>query len=150
MSVVKDILKKAIFLSALGLILGLTIGVVLWIIGTPNALDVKESIHTLIVYLVVSALYGMTAMGSSVVYDIEKWSIAKATSVHFVVTLVGFYILGISEGWLHFNDAIFYIMTVSFIVMYFIIWFIQYMSFKATVDRLNRDLKKLNMTDNEE
>lgn len=138
----KEVLKKALFLSALGCILGMTIGVVFWIIGDPNALK-EDSISNLIVYIVVSGLYGMVAMGASAVYDIEQWSIARATLVHFIVTLAGFYILGLVEGWLTFGDAIFYIMTAAFLIIYFIIWLIQYMSVKHMVNNLNRDLEKM-------
>lgn len=119
-----DILRKLILFAALGCIMGLAIGIVLWLIGDPEALAARESVNTLIIYLVTSAVYGMVAMGSSVVYDIEEWSIARATVIHFAVTLIGFYALGMIEGWLKFGDAVFCIMSVSFVVVYFVIWLI--------------------------
>lgn len=142
-----EVAKKAVFFSALGLVMGLAIGIVLWLVGTPGALAGKEEIHTLIVYLVVSGLYGMIAMGSSAVYDIEEWSIAKATVVHFAATLIGFYALGMIEGWLEFGDMVFCIMTAAFVVIYFVIWFIQYMAFTRMVNNINRDLKIMKSTD---
>lgn len=139
----KDVIKKALFLSALGCVLGVAIGLALWVIADPNALTEEEGIRSLITYLVVSGVYGALAMGASAVYDIEQRSIATATAVHFLVTLLGFYALGMIEGWLKFGDIIFYIMTVSFIVVYFVIWFIQYMAFRQKVNEMNEYLNKM-------
>lgn len=139
----KELFKKAVFFGALGCIMGLAIGIVLWLVGDPSASSARADISNLILYLVVSGVYGMIAMGSSVVYDIEEWSIAKATTTHFIVTLVGFYALGMIEGWLQFGDAVFCIMTISFVVIYFVIWFVQYLSFKRVVQNMNNDLKKM-------
>lgn len=140
----KYVIKKALFLGSLGCVMGVAIGIVLWLIGTPDALSNEESLNTLCLYLVVSGLYGMIAMGSSAVYDIERWSIAKATFVHFIVTLAGFYALGMLEGWLKFGDMIFIIMTVSFVVIYFVIWFTQYMSYKRMIRNMNTELREYN------
>lgn len=139
----KDVIKKALFLSALGCVLGVALGLALWVIADPNALTEEEGIRSLITYLVVSGVYGALAMGASVVYDIVRRSIATATAVHFLVTLSGFYALGMIEGWMKFGDIIFYIMTVSFIVVYFVIWFIQYMAFRQKVNEMNEYLNKL-------
>lgn len=146
----KEIKKKALLLSALGCILGFTIGVVLWIIGMQGELSAEENIRLLILYLVVSGIYGMLAMGTSVVYDIESWSIMKATAVHFVVTLLGFYALGMLEGWLKFGDVIFFIMTVAFVVIYVIIWLVQYLSLKHSVANLNRQLEEMKTSEKDE
>lgn len=142
-----DVVRKSIIFSALGLIMGLAIGILLWFVGDPQALSAKESVGTLIVYLVTSGIYGMISMGSSVVYDIEEWSIAKATTVHFIVTLVGFYALGMIEGWLTFGDAVFCIMSVAFVVVYFVIWMIQYLAFKRQVNEMNALLEKFKADD---
>ena len=44
-----------------------------------------------IVQSVVSGFFGAICMGGTVVYDIEKWSILKATITHFFITIISFF-----------------------------------------------------------
>ena len=75
---------------------------------------------------------------SSCIYEIESWSILKATIVHFLLILFCFY------------SATFFLriisptnvkaLIISFaisVVMYVIVWIIIYMSYKSDVETIN-------------
>lgn len=133
--------KKAVILSIIGFLVGITIGLFISLV-TESSEDDYISLPISLFRLFIGGLYGSVSMGASIVYDIEKWSITRATITHFGITLVGFYSMGTIQGWLIFGDTLFLIVTVAFIVTYFIIWLANFLTYKAAVGRMNKILEK--------
>ena len=51
--------------------------------------------------------------------------------------------MGTLQNWLEFGSVFFYCITAAFIVVYFIIWLINYLSYKKVVKSMNEDIEKL-------
>ena len=129
--------KKAVLLGALGFVLGVMIGVILTL--TDSADDLRAAFP----YILVCGIPGCIAMGSSVIYDIEEWSLARATVTHFLITFVSYYAIALPLGWFRLGDSLFWIITVSMLAGYVIVWWIMYLSYKRQIRRMNDKLRRV-------
>ena len=84
----------------------------------------------------------MVANGSSVLYEIETWSIVRSTITHFIIAMATFYVVAFTLRWFAPTDPVCWIMSVILVIVYFIIWMIQYLIYKHKVKRMNEELKK--------
>ncbi len=128
--------KKAVLLGALGYAVGLVIGVIIFLCNSSR--NFAETLP----YILLSGIPGAVAMGSSVIYGVEKWSVARATVTHFLITFGCLYLVGFALGWFRFGEPAFWIFTAAMIAAYFLIWLIQYMAYKRQVRKMNEDLRK--------
>ena len=85
-----------------------------------------------VVQAIVSGLLGTVGMGLSSVYYKEDWSVLKATSVHFPITLVFFCL----------------VLFCIFFAEYIIIWLAKYFAYKAQIARINKALNEMKRKDN--
>ncbi len=139
-----DIAKKAIRLSLIGFLLGIGVGVMIYATGGFDYLSEADKQAKLPLFMFVSGLLGVVGMGGSVVYDIESWSITKATATHFVATIAAFFAMGFIEGWYQSISIPSLLITVAmFVVAYVIIWVIQYLKCKKAIQGLNEELNLL-------
>ena len=136
--------KKSLFLGIIGLILGVFISIIFLIMfeGIDFFYD-STNTEAIIKQLVAGGLLGLFCNGSSVVYEIEEWSITMVTLTHFLVSMTAFYAAGFNAGWFVFGDIFFWVMTVSAVLAYVMIWIIQYLHFRREVKSANEKLKKL-------
>jgi len=127
--------KKAMLLTLLGYACGCLIGL-LFSLGGGH--DFGEALPNILL----GGIPGAIAMGTTVVYDIEKWSILRATVTHFLivmgVNLLACFVLKWFEPW----STAFWIMIAGELIGYICIWLICYRSYSRTVRRMNSDLKK--------
>lgn len=122
-------------------------GIGIWFLmvlgNNPNALSGGSfSTGFLMLNILLSAVFGALSMGSSAVYDIEEWSILRATVTHFVIVFASFNIIALPLGWFSFGSIEYWIIHAVMIVVYFLIWLIQYLIYKHKVKELNRELEK--------
>ena len=128
--------KKAVLLGALGYAVGLVIGVIIFLCNSSR--NFAETLP----YILLSGIPGAVAMGSSVIYGVEKWSVARATVTHFLITFGCLYLVGFALGWFRFGAPAFWIFTGAMIAAYVLVWLIQYMAYKRQVRKMNEDLRK--------
>lgn len=126
--------KKAMLLGLVGLVIGSIIGVCLMLAGSAT---LQEALP----HILLGGIYGAVAMGSSVVYDIEKWSIARATATHFLLVFSLYFLLVISMGWFRLDDPVFWIVVAAMVVAYVCIWLFQYLSYRRQIREMNENLK---------
>lgn len=138
----EGIWKRAVILGAVGMILGIFVGAGFWYLFPHESMDDSEVMRQLVLHLLLSGVFGMVANGSSAIYGIDEWSIARATITHFVITMGTFYTVAFTLGWFYPSDPVCWIMTVVCIVGYFMIWLVQYQLFKGKVKRMNEELRK--------
>ena len=131
----KSVLCRSVIGFALGLLAGAGI-----LCLVPGAFT--EGTAWPAICLISCPVYGAVAMGSTVVYDIERWSVARATLTHLLFTLGGLYLLGLAQGWLAFTLFGFFIPTAGFIAVYFLIWFVQWLTLRDKIRRVNRGMKE--------
>ena len=128
--------KKAIQLGAIGYIAGCAIGLVFALQNHPF------SFADALPRILLGGIPGAVAMGAAVIYDIEKWSLLKATATHFLiamgVTLLACFVLEWFKPW----SAPFWIMMAAEAAGYILVWIIMYLRYKAKVQKLNEMLKE--------
>ena len=132
-----NIKNKFMFRMLLGFTLGLVIGVVTYLIFIPEGTVLDKSF--LISHLIGSTTIGLVGYGGAIVYDIESWSLGRATFTHYVVSFVTLFALSESLGWFPHDTLL--IMFLAFSAAYVLIWITEYLSWRAQIRRINRDLE---------
>lgn len=127
--------KKATILGAAGFVLGGLIGICLM---QSSSAGWKESLP----HVFAGAIYGATVMGSSVIYEIEKWSITRATVTHFLLVFALYFLISLFLGWFRLDDAVFWIVIAGMTAIYVIVWLIQFSIYKKKVQEMNAGLEK--------
>ena len=85
---------------------------------------------------------GAVIMSSTVIYDIEEWSILRATATHFLFAMGVLVFACFALKWFKPWSAAFWIMLAAEVVCYILIWLIMYSAYKAKVRKLNMLLKE--------
>ena len=128
--------KKALLLSLVGYVCGCLIGLCF------TLQNEDFSIVTALPHILLGGIPGAIACGSTVIYDIEKWSILRATVTHFLIAMgaiiLGCFVLNWFKPW----SAAFWIVMAAEVVGYIIIWWIMYRRYSREVRKLNALLKK--------
>ena len=127
--------KKATLLGLAGFVLGVLTG-----IGFMLARS-SEGLKAAFPNLLLSGVYSAVVMGSSIVYDIEEWSIARATATHFLLSFSLYFLLVLSMGWFRLDDPVFWIVIAVMVVIYVLVWLFQYLSYRRKIREMNHDLK---------
>lgn len=91
--------------------------------------------------IVSTYLLAFVHAGSSVFNQIEHWNIAKSLLCHFASLYLAYVICYIANSWIPFEWGVIAVFTAIFVVAYFIIWTVVYLSVKATSKKLNRTIK---------
>lgn len=95
----------------------------------------------IILQTLLSGLLGAGSMGSTVVYEIERWSLALSTAAHYLI-IEAFYVpTALLLGWVGSLPALLINMGIQLII-FLIIWIIMYLRTKAQVRELNELMKK--------
>ncbi|HDR7715339.1 DUF3021 domain-containing protein [Bacillus sp. GX] len=111
----------------------------LWI-GYVKGMETVET-KTLIMYLVTANLVGLIFSFASFIFEKEEWSILKQTMTHFIVLLGAFLPTAIWIGWVPNRFGPILVCIGSFIVIYFIIWFMMTLYWKRKITKLNHRLR---------
>ena len=134
--------KKAVILGAIGMILGIFIGAGFWYLMSGEVPETSTSLSAMMLHLLLSGVLGMVANGSSVIYEIEEWSIVRATITHFIIAMGVFYVIAFTLRWFSPSDPACWIMSAIMVIVYFTIWMVQSLIFKHKVKRMNEELRK--------
>ncbi len=143
----REIRKKALWLSLLGFALGAGIGLFFLSLGGSDAyLAREENGLSRLLYFLLSGLYGALNMGSSAVYGIETWSILRCTLTHFLITVVStvfFFGAMILLGWMgRLPAGVWALFGAVFVTVYFMIWLMQYLAYRKRVNSMNAKLRE--------
>ncbi|UNP76312.1 DUF3021 domain-containing protein [Bacillus nitratireducens] len=111
----------------------------LWI-GYMNGIEVID-LKKLIIYLLAANIVGLIFSFASFIFEKEEWSILKQTGIHFIVLLGTFLPTAIWIGWVPNRFGPILICIGSFIIIYFIIWFMMTLYWKRKIAKLNHQLK---------
>lgn len=138
--------KRILILAALGFPMGVLIAFLIALMGSGSEMHFFS--ETLLirmggnlstataVNILVCGLYGSACMVGTVFYDIERWPLALATVLHYLIVVLGcldcFLLLGWGDG---IRD---YLITAGLqTAVFFLIWLIMYLRYKAQVKELN-------------
>lgn len=135
--------KKA-FLKGLN---GMTIGVfinqlifVISIITTPN-ISINNT-SAFLTQFFISCLVGFYFASSSVIFELEDWSLLKQTIIHFVLSVLVYFPCAIYAKWMPSDLVPIILFILLFVFIYFVFWisFKRYWSKK--VKEINSRLNK--------
>lgn len=84
-------------------------------------------------------MQGVIGMGGAVVYEIERWSLLKATVVHYLSVMLFFLFMGWCLGWS--GGLLYQIMPAIMTAVYFLIWIAYYIAWKIEIRQINKELK---------
>lgn len=89
-----------------------------------------------------SGVVGTVFAAASVIWEIESWSLLRATVTHFFVTAIVFLPVSGLLGWtsLDLKGQISYFFI--FVFIYICIWISQYFAYKKKIQKINQALKK--------
>lgn len=154
--------KKLVYRCLLGAPIGVLVSLIITIIislctgngeyfPAPHELMdfCDNTITAVCIQMVCSLLIGAVAGGSSVIWDVEQWSLLKQTLIHFIVISIPFFTVGYILNWLphHLYGALGY--AGAFILVYLIMWVSIYFSIKTKIKKMNSQLQELNQVEKE-
>jgi hypothetical protein len=84
---------------------------------------------------------GLLFQFTSLIFTHTDWSITKTTVMHFMISYIGFLPLAILSGWFPLYISAILMFTFIFIIIYFIMWYINYSKAKKMVAAINNVLK---------
>lgn len=147
--------KKIILRGVLGIPLGITIGCLItifhslvWANGnyspcTPELIAATGSeINAVIVQTLFCALLGISFAAGSVIWEIESWSIVRQTGIYFVVLSVTMMPIAYLSYWMEHSIKGFLSYAGIFVLIFIIIWIIQFAIVKYNVKKMNANLYK--------
>ncbi|MGI6781725.1 MAG: DUF3021 domain-containing protein [Acholeplasmataceae bacterium] len=108
---------------------------------SPHQVEALGEVLAIILQTILSGLLGIIGFGGISFYDIESWSLLKATIAHSVSILIGFIVVFTVLQWVPFTFVSCLIIAVIVLVVYAIIWLIMYLIWKKEVEKMNEDLK---------
>ncbi len=142
----KQIFSRALLGFPLGIAIGFIISIIISIIlgqGTyspciPELTKTMGSeINAVIFQTLLSGLLGSSFAASSLIWEIDKWSIAKQTSIYFIITAFVMMPIAYLTKWMDHSFVGFLIYFGIFTVAFVVVWLIQYLFLKNKIDKIN-------------
>lgn len=156
--------KKIVLRSLMGAPIGVTVGVVITVIFSlclghgeyfpaPHELTDRcggNATVAVMVQTLCSLLVGAICGGSSVIWEMERWSLLKQTLVHFAVLALPFFGIGYAVYWLphHIYGALGYVG--GFAAVYCIMWCSIYFFIKSQIGKMNKQLREMQQEEKKE
>lgn len=143
--------KKSILRGFLGIPIGVFISTTISIIyslafgeimAIPYGMESSNSLTVYIAQYFVSIIIGFVFSASSVIFQIDEWSLLKQTVVHFFITTLVFFPCSIKVGWIDVNPMSILIYIGVFIFIYLLAWISIYFTWKSKIKKLNNKLEE--------
>ena len=143
--------KKIIIRLIVGFVLGAGIGnLVALLFGSLSGggivsaelVDKIGLAGAIILQTLFSGILGVASVGGMLLYEIDNWSLATATTVHFLSISVCFVVTSVILNWLP-PDVLYYAIAIGAMALGFTcIWMIMYLRWKKEVGKMNEELKE--------
>lgn len=119
---------------------GPVIAAIVYAIVGASTKEYLVSTNSFLIATLTTYVLAFVVAGCSILYNIEKWSFAKASLVHFVALYFAYLLVYVANGWFPFNLIGFGVFTLIFVGGYFIIWLSIYLSIKNASNKLNKKI----------
>ena len=146
-------LKKFVKRAILGFMIGIFIGQTILIIeslmvGDGNFYAVsaylvehtKTRIAAVIVQYFITGIIGMTFASTTIIFELDKWSLLAQTALHFIITSIVMFFSSFFCGWFPHNAVSTIIWFGVFIVTYIIIWISFMLYYRKKTKEINKAL----------
>lgn len=146
--------KKIILRGAIGIPTGITIGYLITIFTSliwgggcyspcvPELIFIMgNEIFAVILQMILCALLGVVFAAGSVIWEIEYWSIAKQTSIYFLISSFVMIPTAWFLHWMEHTITGFLSYLVIFAMIFIFIWLTQYLVYMRNIKKINQKLK---------
>lgn len=160
---VKIMKKKMIQRFFLGIPIGVTISYSITILislgwGNGNYLPcvpelirfAGSEVHAVILQAVLSGILGAGFAASSIIWEMDSWSIVKQTGVYFAIASVIMLPVAYLTYWMEHSIIGFFSYFGIFIVLFVIIWIIMFLLGRYNVGKMNEKLSQTRNRKNEQ
>lgn len=147
----KNILKRCLVGAPIGLLIAQVISIWISVIindGTyyavvPELITIcKSETNAVIMQTICALLYGAMWAGSSIIWEIDEWSILKQSSIHFLITSIVTFPVAYITRWMEHTVSGVISYFAIFLMIYVGIWITQYLSMKKKIEQLNAKVKE--------
>ncbi len=145
--------KKILLRGILGFPIGVTIGYVITIFISlgradgsyvpcvPELIDtVGSEINAVALQALLCGLLGAGFAASSVIWEIENWSLTKQSGIYFLIISIIMLPIAYFSYWMEHSVAGFFSYFGIFVLIFAIIWVIQFALGKRNVRKMNENL----------
>ena len=149
----KNLKKEAVKRAIMGFIYGVFIGQTILILESlmardgnfyPVAASLVElagtKIGAVIIQYCLTGIIGTTFAATTVIFEMDNWSLLRQTIIHFIITSIVMYIAGFLCGWFPHKLSSTLIWFGIFIVIYVIFWISFSSYYKNKVKKMNEVL----------
>ena len=140
--------KKLLIRAGIGFAFGAAVGTIIAVLSTAaseNGVRLYSEVlfartgsaaASLLLQILFSGLYGAVCMGGTVVYEIEEWPLVRASLTHYGMCMLLYLPISLLLGW---NNGLSELLIVIGIMtaVYFIIWLVMFLRYRAEVRELN-------------
>ncbi|MBB1068892.1 DUF3021 domain-containing protein [Limosilactobacillus sp. RRLNB_1_1] len=102
----------------------------------------SRPLNAVLVSVILWGMMGLVFNFGALIFNIEDWSILKRTIVNFIIYYCGFTPLAILAGWFPLNLINWLVFTGIFVMIYLIMWFINFYAVKQDLKKINRKLRQ--------
>lgn len=148
--------KKIVLRSLLGFPIGIAVGYLItifislvWADGyyspcMPELISaVGNEINAVILQTVLCGVLGTGFGAGSVIWEMDDWSIVKQTGVYFLIVSVIMLPIAYFTYWMEHSVVGFLLYFAVFLLIFVIIWIVQFMIGKHNVRRMNEKLSQI-------
>lgn len=149
----KNLKKEAVKRAIMGFMYGVFIGQTILILESlamrdgnfyPVAASLVDlagtKIAAVIIQYFLTGLIGTTFAATTVIFEMDSWSLLRQTILHFIITSIVMYIAGFLCGWFPHKLSSTLIWFGIFIVIYVIFWISFSSYYKNKVKKMNEAL----------
>lgn len=145
--------KKIIMRSLLGFPIGIAIGYLITILTSlgwangyylpcvPELISVMgNEINAVILQTVLCGILGTGFAASSIIWEMDNWSIVKQTGIYFSIISVIMLPIAYFAYWMEHSIVGFFIYFGIFVLIFVIIWITQFVIVKHNIRKINEKL----------
>ena len=146
----KKVLQRGLFGFPIGIAIGYIITIIISLVQgdgyyspvVPSLIDeVGSEIGAVVVQTTLSGILGMVTAAISVIWEMENWSIAKQTGLYFLGLSAVMLPIAYFAHWISRSLIGFTLYFASFVVIFIVIWVIQYFIWRSKISAINRNVK---------
>lgn len=146
----KKLLKRCLMGAPIGLSINYIIALIISVMMNrgafyPAAPQLTQlcgnELNAVIVQTIVSLLYGAVWAGSTVIWEMESWSLLQQTVIHCTVISLTSFPIAYGMYWMQHSFWGIAGYVLIFFAIYFFIWCSQYLAMKKRVRELNDKVK---------
>ncbi|MGI6050086.1 MAG: DUF3021 domain-containing protein [Acetivibrionales bacterium] len=103
-----------------------------------------NEVTAIIIQTVLSAVLGAGFAGSSIIWEMDEWSLLKQTSIYFgIVSVLMMTVAYICEWMEHSVKGVLSYFAI-FLVIFIVVWIVQYLIWKVRISKIKEGIQKNN------